>query len=161
MFDDKLHGLYTKLNDTLALPTEEVDEIAARLLDAPEDRALPREKRLKAIAAHTNASRKILDRVLNEFSPETLTSENNSILHLLISNENATLEDLKKLSKYAEQSGTTAWLTTVLDTTVKLNEYQLNLSYNGEFMFQDKVVRENLSRTVELIKEMQTPATNS
>jgi hypothetical protein len=156
MFDAELHDLYTKLNDTLALPTEEVNEMATRLLDAPEDQSLTREKRLKAIAAHPNASREILDRLLNQFSPETLTSEDSSLLHLLVSNENATLEDLKKLSEYATQSGKTEWLGTVLETTVKLNEYQLGLSYNGVSVVQDRTLREQLIKTISLLKGFQT-----
>jgi hypothetical protein len=152
MFADDLHDLYKKLNDEISLPAEEVDEIATKLLDAPEDQFVTRKMRLQAIVIHSNFSRAIFDRIFHEFSAETLTSENTNIIHMLITNENATLKTLQTLRRYAANSGTTTWFDTVLQKTAELSDYHLNLSYNGEYIFQDEKVRENLTRTLQLLK---------
>ena len=151
-----LHELYTKLNDSLNLSQDEINAIATELLDAPEDQFVTRNMRLQAVILHTNMSRDIFDRLLHEFSPETLTAENSNVLHLLITNENTTIGDLTTIRQFAEQSGTTDWFDSTIANTIEVSDYQLNLTYNGEHLFSDEKVRNNLTRTVELMAEYQS-----
>lgn len=160
MSDLDLHDLYKELVDSLHLPSDEVSNIAATLLDAPEDQFVTRKMRLQAIVTHDNFSREIYDRLFNEFSPETLTEENTTVTHMLIANENATLADIALLSKYAKQSGTGEWFQQVITKTVELSDYHLNLTYNGEYIFQDEKVRTNLTRTLNLLTEFQETEPN-
>lgn len=157
MFAADLHDLYKHLNDSLSLPAEEVDEIATKLLDAEEDQSVTRKMRLEAIVIHSNFSRNIYDRIFWEFPNETLVAENTNILHMLISNPNATLEDIQTLSGYAEDHGKSEWFEKVVMTTIDLSEYHLNLTYNGEHIFQDETIRKNLAQTADLLDKFLNP----
>lgn len=157
MFAADLHDLYKHLNDSLSLPAEEVDEIATKLLEAPEDQSVNRKMRLEAIVMHSNFSRNIYDRIFWEFPNETLVAEDTNILHMLISNPNATLEDIQTLSDYAKDHGKSEWFETVVMKTIDLSEYQLNLTYNGEHIFQDETIRKNLAQTSELLHKFFNP----
>lgn len=152
-----LHELHTTLNDSLSLPAEEVNEIAAKLLDAPEDQFITTKMRLEAILTHDNFSRNIYDRIFWEYDKEVLVSEDTNILHLLISNPNATLEDIQTLSEYAEERDASEWFETVVMKTIDYCEYQLNLTYNGEHIFQDETIRKNLTKTAELLDRFFNP----
>lgn len=154
---DTLHDLYKKLNDSLSLPAEEVNDIATTLLDAPEDQFVTRKMRLEVIVMHNNFSRNIYDRIFWEFPNETLVAENTNILHMLISNPNATLEDIQTLSDYAEKHGKSEWFETVVMKTIDLSEYHLNLTYNGEHIFQDATIRKNLIKTSNLLDKFLNP----
>jgi hypothetical protein len=157
MFAADLHDLYKHLNDSLSLPAEEVNDIATKLLEAPEDQSVSRKMRLEAIVMHSNFSRNIYDRIFWEFPNETLVSEDTNILHMLISNPNATLEDIQTLSDYAKDHGKSEWFETVVMKTIDLSEYQLNLTYNGEYIFQDETIRKNLAQTSELLHKFFNP----
>lgn len=150
---DELHDLYTKLSDTLALPTEEVNAIATSLLDAPEDQFVNRNMRLQAILCHQNLSRENYDRLLNEFTPKTLTAENSNVLHLLISYPQVTLGDIYRLKGYAEASGNEDWFDRITQKTLELSAYHLTLSYNGEYIFNDGKVRETLTHTQKTLEQ--------
>lgn len=157
MFAADLHDLYKHLNDSLSLPAEEVNDIATKLIEAPEDQAVTRKMRLEAILIHSNFSRNIYDRIFWEFPNETLVAENTNILHMLISNPNATLEDIQTLSGYAEDNGKSEWFEKVVMTTIDLCEYHLNLTYNGEYIFQDETIRKNLAKTAEMLHDFFNP----
>lgn len=153
---DNLFDLYTKLSEALTLPANEVNEIATQLLDAPEDQFVNRNMRLQAILLHQNISRKIYDRLLNEFTPQALTAENSNVLHLLISSPNATLGDIFKLKEFAKQAGNDEWFDRITKKTLELSAYHLTLSYNGELMFQEEKVRENLTHTKNTLESFVT-----
>lgn len=155
MSADNLRESYTELNNSLFLPTEVVDKNAKLLIEAPENVSLTKKMRLESIAAHPNYSREIYELILSSFGPELLTSDDINILHLLISNKNATREDITTLQTYAVTSGNAEWFSSVVMKTIELNEYQLGLSYNGVSVFHDRDLREQMLRTIALLKEFQ------
>jgi hypothetical protein len=155
MFAEDLHTIYKNLNDSLILPAEEVNESAVKLVDAPEDDFITKKMRLEVIVMHPNYSRETYELLLRSFEAETLTSEDTNVLHMLLSNRNATLEDVKTLHEFADNSGNVEWFHTVVRKTIDLNEYQLNLSYNGESVFHNEELRNTLTQTIELLQKFQ------
>lgn len=153
MTSNELRDLYATLNDSITLPEEEVNAIAEQLLDAPENNLTSRSKRLQAILLHSNLSETLYNRAYADFTPEELTSDESNIIHLLISHKHATSQHVTILKKYAEQCGRTSWFNTTVKTTHDLSAYQLNLSYNGEYMYQDSDIRSGLSHTSQILEE--------
>lgn len=159
MSAEDLHRLYKNLNESFTeLPADEVNESAKQLLTAPENKFLTKQTRLEAIVRHSNYSREVYDLLLSSYEPGVLTSKGTNVLHMLLTNPNTTLADVKTLHDYAEQTENIEWFNNVVEVTINLNEYQLKLTYNGASLVQERTLREQLIRTIMLLQGFQQAA---
>lgn len=143
--------LCDELIENPALAPTRVDEIAEKLLDAPESSYLPKVERANAILLHPEFSRAVYDRLLDEIPYPTLSKFSNT-LHLVLINDNTTLADIEALKAKSDEHDETEWFNESVTSSIAWSEYQLHLAYNGTLMVQDGEDRRRLMRSLGLLK---------
>lgn len=146
-----IKSLCDELIENPSLEPARVDEIANELLDAPHESYIPVVERANAILLHPKFSRKVYDRILNEVPYPELAIFSNT-LHLMLVNDNTTLEDVEALKIKADEHNGADWFRESITTSLAWSEYRLILAYNGTLMVQEADERRRLMKTVGLLK---------